>query len=109
MVPWFGGQGGPSGGGRGIPDFAQPEQQLDRRQHERVWSMGLHEEPLAEPSGPQVKVDIHRDGTLAWMLREMVDEIIGYEQNILGSDMTNPAAVMFVVDWQARRSVLVGW
>ena len=72
-------------------------------------ALGLHEEPLAEPSGPQVKVDIHRDGTLAWMLREMVDKIIGYEQDITWVRYDNPAAVMFVVDWQARRSVLVGW
>lgn len=64
---------------------------------------------ISEPSGAQVKIDLKREGTLAWMLSEMIEEVKGYENNILNSPVVDPEQLSKVIDWQARRAVLKQW
>lgn len=72
-------------------------------------ALGLPDETIPAPLGAQIKIDLKREGTLTWMLREMVDEIEGYERNILAASVTEPDSMLKLVDWQARRQVLVQW
>lgn len=67
--------------------------------------LGLPDEMVPEPAPAQVRLDLQREGTLVWLLQQMVVEFQEYGVNILGADLKT-VEVFQVIDWQARRRVL---
>jgi hypothetical protein len=74
-----------------------------------IGALQLPEIEVPEPAGSQIKIDLKREGTLVWMIQQMAIEARGYEQNVLGADLKDPAKLSQVIDWQARRQVLEQW
>lgn len=68
--------------------------------------LGLPDDEVPEPAPAQVRIDLKREGTLVWLLQQMVEEAHGYGLNILGADLKNPEMLHQVIDWQARKQVL---
>ena len=69
-------------------------------------ALGLPEENVPEPAGAQIRIDLLREGTLVWLLQQMVSEAQDYARNILSADLKNPEQLPQVIDWQARKQVL---
>jgi hypothetical protein len=69
-------------------------------------SLKIPEEQIPPPERQQAANDLKYNGTLNWLVQQMVTTLEGLEGQILSASMADPNALMQMTEWKAKRQIL---
>ena len=69
-------------------------------------TLGIPEEAIPPPEKQQAVNDLKYNGTLNWLIQQMVTTLEGLEGQILSASMADPNALTQMIEWKAKRQIM---